>query len=97
MKAYFLTLTRQNYHFNQPTNQPTKMGVKEKAKEMVNMIYQPLGLLNIDNSSDEMWNWSKKIAIENTKIIKSQIPMYTGNLNPTWKLWNDVENEIIKL
>ncbi len=73
------------------------MKAQEKAKEMVNMIYQPLGLLNIDNSSDEMWNWSKKIAIENTKIIKSQIPMYTGNLNPIWKLWNDVENEIIKL
>ena len=23
--------------------------------------------------------------------------MYTGNLNPTWKYWNDVKEELLKL
>ena len=30
------------------------------------------------------------------EILKA-IPMYTGNLNPTWKYWNEVKQELLKL
>lgn len=26
--------------------------------------------------------------------VLAALPMYTGNLNPTWKYWNDVKSEI---
>lgn len=71
--------------------------VKEKSKEMVNMIYQPLGNLSINENSTTMWDWAKVRAIENVKLIRSQIPMYLGNLNPLWKFWDDVEKEISNL
>jgi hypothetical protein len=28
-------------------------------------------------------------------LIKSQIPMYIGNLNPLWEFWNNVLTELI--
>ena len=62
-----------------------------KAKELVNEIYQPLGQLRCMVSNDEMWNWAKDRVREQIKIIKTQIPMYTGNLNPKWKYWDEVE------
>lgn len=68
-----------------------------KAKEIINNIYQKLGLLNCMVSSDIMWRWSKDISRENIKLIKEQIPMYTGNLNPKWKYWDDVEKAIERI
>ena len=68
--------------------------VKEKSKEMINMIYQPLGNLSLNENSETMWNWSKLRAIENVRIIKKEVPMYLGNLNPLWLFWDNVEKEI---
>lgn len=65
-----------------------------KAKELVNEIYQPLGYLRCMVSNDEMWSWAKDRVREQTKIIKAQIPMYTGNLNPKWKYWDEVEKAV---
>ena len=31
-------------------------------------------------------NKAYKVAL----IVRDQIPMYTGNLNPTWEFWNKV-------
>jgi hypothetical protein len=32
------------------------------------------------------------MAYDVAVFIKAQIPMYTGNLNPVWKFWDDVVN-----
>jgi hypothetical protein len=31
-----------------------------------------------------------KLSIVMAEKVKENIPMYTGNLNPKWKLWDDV-------
>jgi hypothetical protein len=36
-----------------------------------------------------------KISLMTARKIKEQIPMYTGKLNPKWKLYNDVVSVII--
>jgi len=66
-------------------------------KVMVNRIYQPMGKLIIHQSSDEMWEWAKDRVREEIEILINEIPMYTGNLNPNWKYWDNVRSEIEKL
>ena len=66
----------------------------DKAKQIVNRIYQPLGYLGCQSSSDEMWDWAKDRAKEQLTELINEIPMYQGNLNPKWKYWNDVIGEI---
>lgn len=31
-----------------------------------------------------------ELAVDCVLLIRSQIPMYTGNLNPKWEYWTDV-------
>lgn len=71
-----------------------KLTPKEKAKEMINKIYQPLGFLQTRESSDKLWEWSKDRVLEQIELLKSVIPMYTGELNPLWRYYSDVENEV---
>lgn len=40
--------------------------------------------------SRDFGNKSYKAAL----IVRDQIPMYTGELNPKWKFWDDVVNII---
>jgi len=69
----------------------------ETAKDLVNKTYQPLGYLKCMVSNDELWKWAKERTIENIELIKDQLPMYTGNLNPRWKYWDDLQKSVIKL
>ena len=71
---------------------------KEKAKQVVNRIYQPMGYLGCNKSSDEMWEWAKQRAKEQLKELIEQIPMYQVVLiNTEWKYWNDVIGELNEL
>lgn len=40
------------------------MDAKEKAKELVNKLYQPLGYLHCKTTSRNMWEYAKYRAIE---------------------------------
>jgi hypothetical protein len=40
---------------------------------------------------------AKQCALVCIKEILQVIPMYIGNLNPTWKYWNEVKEELLKL
>lgn len=65
-----------------------------RAKEMVNQIYQPLGHLRCMVSNDEMWEYSKERVRNQIELIKQQLPMYTGCLNPKWKYWEEVRKAV---
>jgi len=71
-----------------------RMQPKEKAKQLVNKIYQPMGHLGCSKSSDEMWNWAKERVKEQLKELIAEIPMYQGDLNPKWMYWNGVLGEL---
>ena len=40
---------------------------------------------------------AKQCALIAVEEILKAVPMYTGNLNPTWEFWNQVKTEIEKL
>ena len=40
---------------------------------------------------------AKQCALICVEEILKAIPTYTGNLNPNWKYWNDVKEELLKL
>lgn len=40
---------------------------------------------------------AKKCALVCVNEIMKEVPMYTGELNPRWKYWSDVKEEIQKL
>lgn len=65
-----------------------------KAREMVNQVYQPLGHLRCMVSNDEMWEWAKERVRSQVELIKQEIPMYIGNLNPKWEYWDKVRKAI---
>jgi len=71
-----------------------RLAPRLKAKELTNNIYQPLGYLNCHVSSGEMWEYSKERAREHVKLLLEELPMYTGELNPNWKYYNDVLTEL---
>jgi hypothetical protein len=39
------------------------MSNREKAKELINLFYQPLGTIKCGANSDEMWEYGKKSAL----------------------------------
>lgn len=56
-----------------------------------------LNTLHLDFSAKEvaemlidLYQQSFEDAMLCAVLVKSQIPMYTGNLNPLWKFWDDV-------
>lgn len=65
------------------------MTPKEKAKELVHKYW---------NSQKNMtYKMAIKCALIAVDEIIEEVPMYTGNLNPKWKYWNEVKTEITKL
>jgi len=40
---------------------------------------------------------AKRCAIILAQEVQDNTPMYTGNLNPNWKFWEDVKKELDKL
>lgn len=84
------------------------MNQKEKATELVNKIYQPMGYLKgLSMSSNKMRELAKERAIENvnktlTHLSNILIDMQKTLNDNTWikediKYWNDIKLEIIKL
>ncbi len=69
---------------------------KQKAKSIVNKIYQPMGLLGCNTSSDSMWLWATRRAKEQVSEI-ILIAKTMGELSPTYEFWNNVLNEIDEL
>ena len=53
------------------------MTPKEKAKELVNSFYQPLGYLKCSVCSDEMWEHAKQCAL----IAVDEVITSLGKLN----------------
>lgn len=66
---------------------------EEKAKEIRNKFSNQIVMANASEWSEP----SKQCALIAVDEILKAIPMYTGNLNPTWKYWDDVRKEIGKL
>lgn len=84
------------------------MNAKEKAKELVNRLYQPLGYLSCNVSSNKMWGYAKERAIEfvndwlDTPIIWYDKDLSERNpdvapMSGTEEFWEDVKAEIEKL
>jgi len=78
---------------------------KKKAKELIIFYYNFVSGWTSTNRPDE--NPSAQYEGEEMKMgraiqcalyccneILKAIPMYTGNLNPTWKFWNAVKAEL---
>lgn len=47
-----------------------------------------------DRENPRSWWRAKETAQFYVNEILSNTPMYTGNLNPKWKFWNDVKANI---
>lgn len=67
------------------------------GRDFVNRFYQPLGHLKCGLSSDELWQYARLQALEVAEMIVAEEPMYTGNLNPKWKKWTEIRDEIIRI
>lgn len=76
-----------------------ELSPKDKAKELIRRFRYGLDEMKPLNKNsphvDQLL--AEKCAIIATEEVLKAIPMYTGNLNPKWKYWNDVKEEIEKL
>lgn len=63
---------------------------KDRAHQLVNDIYQPLGYLKCHVSNDEMWEWAKVMAKKQVAFIRSEIPRYKTRLNAERYYWDQV-------
>ena len=69
------------------------MSPKDKARELVNKFYK----LQIKNRKNPNWEDAVEQAEFLCDQVLSVIPMYTGNLNPKWKFWDETKNQLLKL
>lgn len=70
---------------------------KMTGRELVNMFYQPLGLLQCHVSTDAMWSYAKLRALEVANMMLAEHAMYMGDLNPKWQKWDTIKKEIAEL
>lgn len=70
------------------------MTPKEKAKDLVNRIYQPLGNLSCNVSSNKMWEYSQKIALIAVDELINDCDASSPFDEQRIKYWNDVKYEI---
>jgi hypothetical protein len=76
------------------------MTPKEKAKDLVNSFYQPLGYLKCGVNNTIMWEHAKQCAlIAVDEVLKYQpYDVYTiEQCNNVNNYWNEVKQEIEKL
>lgn len=66
------------------------MTPKEKAEDLVSKF-----LWNPQTKENKLR--AKECALIAVREIKKAVPMYTGNLNPIWKFYDEAEHEINKL
>ena len=67
------------------------MKAKDKAREIVNKIYQPLGYLSCNVSNNKMWEYAKERAIE----FLDEIIATTSD--GTEDYWHEVKEAVTKL
>lgn len=53
-------------------------------------IHLNFSALEVSEMLIDLYQGSFEDAMLCAVLVKSQIPMYTGNLNPVWKFWEDV-------
>ena len=68
------------------------MAPKEKANELIEEYLSLNDNFNKPIITDEQD--AVKCAIVAVDEILKAIPMYTGNLNPTWKFYNEVKQQL---
>ena len=68
------------------------MTPKEKANELIEEYLSLNDNFNKPIITDEQD--AVKCAIVAVDEILKAIPMYTGNLNPTWKFYNEVKQQL---
>lgn len=71
-----------------------RLSARQKALDLTNKAYQPLGYLKCQVSSDLMWSYAKERAKEQVHMMLIEIPMYAGNLNDSWRYWDEVREEL---
>lgn len=77
------------------------LSINEKAKELVNKIYQPLGYLSCNVSSRKMWNYAKERASEwvdeiiETDMLNDESEYV--NTKSYLYFWKDVKKSISEL
>lgn len=69
-----------------------KMTEKEKAYQIVNKFYQPLGRLNCNASSNKMWQYAKT-----SSIFMADEMLKTVDNTEIFTYWFNVKKEIIEL
>lgn len=69
------------------------MTAKDNARVITDKFYK------LQITAGKVPNW--EIAKQQSELLCSEviavIPMYTGNLNPKWKFWNDTKEQLLKL
>ena len=79
-----------------------KEDVQNKIDELIEKFshhvnpYVGSGMLSNTYDDDVILWQAKKCALITVNEILAAIPMYTGNLNPKWKFWNEVKLELTK-
>lgn len=73
------------------------MTPKEKAKDLVNRIYQSLGNLSCNVSSNKMWEYSQKITLIAVDELINDCDTSSPFEEQRLKYWNEVKVEIEKL
>lgn len=68
--------------------------MKEKAKELVNKFYQPLGYLDCQVSSNEMWNYSKISALILVEEVQNALTQADVVNEGHWVYWEEMKAEI---
>lgn len=73
---------------------------KQKAADLVDKFLDHAWAdleLKGDEYSKSLRDSAKQCAIIHVDEILKEIPMYIGNLNPRWKFYNDVKDELQKI
>jgi len=71
------------------------MTAKEKAHDLVNKFYQPLGYLNISESAGNMWEHGKKCALIAVDEMLALGGMVGNDLSDSFYVyWQEVKEEL---
>jgi hypothetical protein len=67
---------------------------KEKALELIEKFVEPARKYKLKRPLFSERRQALEAAIICVDQVIEVIPMYTGNLNPKWKYWNEVKNHL---
>lgn len=63
---------------------------RNKAKEIADQLESDMQMIICERTSESTYNTICKLALVAAKQVRKEIPMYTGNLNPKWAIYNFV-------